>query len=67
MRDLFSIIFGVDMVLLVLLAISFTVVEPGSGAYVVAILSLGIILITLLIVSVLLYVDWRGLTPEEPR
>ncbi|WP_227355860.1 hypothetical protein [Haladaptatus salinisoli] len=67
MRHLFRVIFGVEMVFLVLLAIAFTAVEPGTGAYVVSVLSLGIILMTLLIVSVLLYVDWRGLDPREPR
>ncbi|WP_101295819.1 hypothetical protein [Halegenticoccus soli] len=64
MREFFRIIFGVNMVLLALLAISFTVIEPGSGAYVVAVLSLGIIAVTLAIVSALLYVDWRGLNPR---
>ena len=67
MRDLFRLIFGVEMVLLALLAISFTTVEPGTGAYVVAVLSLGLILVTLAMVSALLYVDWRGLDPREPR
>lgn len=67
MRDLFRVIFGVEMVLLVLLAIAFTAVEPGSGAFVVAVLSLGIVLVTLLIVGALLYVDWQGLNPREPR
>lgn len=67
MRDLFRIIFGVNMVLLVLLAISFTAIEPGTGAFVVAVLSLGVLLVTTLIVSLLLYFDWRGLDPYEAR
>ncbi|WP_227378772.1 hypothetical protein [Haladaptatus halobius] len=67
MRNLFRIIFGMNMVLLVLLAIAFTAIQPGTGAYVIAVLSLGVILITLLIVSSLLYVDWQGLNPREPR
>ena len=67
MRDLFRLIFAVDMVLLALLAVSFTVVEPGTGAYVVAVLSLGVIFLTLAVVSALFYVDWRGLDPREPR
>ncbi len=67
MRDLFRIIYGVNMVLLVLLAISFTAIEPGTGAFVIAVLSLGVILVTTLIVSLLLYIDWRGLDPYEAR
>lgn len=61
MREFFRVIFGVNLVLLVLLGISFTVVRPGTGAFVVAILSLGVIAVTLTIVGTLLYVDWDGL------
>ncbi|WP_129113772.1 hypothetical protein [Halegenticoccus tardaugens] len=64
MREFFRIVFGVNMVLLALLALSFTVVEPGTGAFVVAVLSLVVIATTLTIVSALLYVDWRGLDPR---
>ena len=67
MRGLFRLVFAVEMVLLALLAIAFTAVEPGTGAYVVSVLSLGVILVTLAIVSALFYVDWRGLDPREPR
>lgn len=61
MREFFRVIFGVNLVLLVLLGISFTVVRPGTGAFVVAVLSLGVIAVTLTIVGTLLYVDWDGL------
>ncbi|WP_224337753.1 hypothetical protein [Haloprofundus halobius] len=61
MREFFRIVFGVNIVLLVLLGISFTVVRPGTGAFVVAVLSLGVIAVTLAIVGTLLYTDWEGL------
>jgi hypothetical protein len=67
MRELFRAIFGVEMVLLVLLAIAFPAIKPGTGAYVVSLLSLGVIVVTLLIVGVVLHSDWRGLDPHEPR
>ena len=60
MRKFLRIVFGLNVVFLTLLALSFLGIERGSDSFVIAILSLGVIVVTLLLTGTLIYVDWDG-------
>lgn len=55
---LWKVVFALDLVLLVLLALSFPSQEPGSAARSVTYLSLGVIFITLAGLAVVIRADW---------
>lgn len=57
---LFVLLFGVSIVLLVLLVLTFPFVEPGSGAYVTSVLSGGLLLVTLVGSAVVIRVCRRS-------
>ena len=59
MTTLWRALFATNLVLLTLLAVSFPALEPGSGSYVVALLSAGIILLSLFGLAVLIRADWN--------
>lgn len=67
MRQFLRIIFGLNVVFLVMLALAYPGVEPGTESYVVMLLSLGVISVTLLASGVLLYVDWDPREREDWR
>lgn len=60
MEKFLRIVFGLNVVFSVLLGVSFLGIEPGSGSYVVAVLSVGVVTITLLLTGTLIYIDWDG-------
>lgn len=60
MREMLRVVFGLNIVFLTLLAISIPVIEPGTGAYVVTILSLLLIGVMLFLTGGLLFVGWSG-------
>lgn len=51
-------ILALDIVVLVLLAVSFPFLEPGTGSYVVAVLTLFPTVLTLIGSVVILYTGW---------
>ena len=55
---LWKVVFALDLVLLVLLAVSFPAQEPGSAARSVTYISLGIILVTLAGLAAVIRADW---------
>ena len=57
-RSVWTILLTLDLVLLCLLALSLPYVERGTPTYTITILSFGIIAITLVGLSVVLYLDW---------
>lgn len=59
MTTLWRALFAANLVLLALLAVSVPALEPGSGSYVVALLSGVIILASLVGLGVLIRVDWN--------
>lgn len=60
MRQLLRVVFGLNVIFLMLLAISFPALKPGTGSYVVAMLSGVVITGTLLLTGGLLFVGWTG-------
>ncbi|WP_224450380.1 hypothetical protein [Haloprofundus salilacus] len=60
MEKFLRVVFGLNVVFLVLLGVSFLGIERGSGSFVVAILSVGVITVTLLLTGTLIYIDWDG-------
>lgn len=58
MRNFLRVIFGLNVIFLAMLALSFPTIEPGTGAFVVTGLSLIVIFITMIASGVLLYIDW---------
>lgn len=60
MEKFLRVVFGMNVVFMVLLGVSFLGIEPGSGSYVVALLSVGVISVTLLLTGTLIYIDWDG-------
>lgn len=60
MRKFLRVVFGMNVVFLVLLLLSFLGIERGSDSFVIAVLSLGVIAVTLLLTGTLIYVDWDG-------
>lgn len=52
-------VLGIDMAFLLLLGFSFLYIEPGSGPYVVALLTLVPIVLTLVMSVVVLYTGWE--------
>ncbi|SDN11046.1 hypothetical protein SAMN04487949_3403 [Halogranum gelatinilyticum] len=62
-QNFLSVLFALDAVLLVLLAVGFLFVEPGSTAYAISQVSLAIILLTLVAIGVAIR---RGVQFYEP-
>jgi hypothetical protein len=62
-QNFLSVLFALDAILLVLLAVGFQFVEPGTTAYAISQVSLGIILLTLLGLGVAIR---RGVRLYEP-
>lgn len=58
-KDILKLIFVLDLTFLVLLAFSFPHIEPGTGSYVVAMLTLLAIGLTMSTIAVLLFVERR--------
>lgn len=58
MADIRGAFFVVSVVLLVFLGLSAPTIEPGSSTFVIAVLSAGMLLVTLVGSAVLIYVDW---------
>ncbi|WP_276256242.1 hypothetical protein [Halomontanus rarus] len=58
MRNFLRVIFGLNVIFLAMLAISYPGIEPGSGASVVAGLSIVVIAVTMLASGALIYIDW---------
>jgi len=52
------VLFAANLVLLVLLGVSFPSLEPGSGSYVIAVLSIGIIFASLAGLGIVIWYDW---------
>lgn len=52
------VIFGVNVLFLVLLAFSYPYLEPGTGSYVAALLTFGLCVVMLGLVSVITYFQW---------
>lgn len=62
-QNFLSVLFALDAILLVLLAVGFLFVEPGSTAHAISQVSLGIIVLTLVALGVAIR---RGVTLYEP-
>jgi hypothetical protein len=58
-RSVWTILFAINVVLLVLLALSVPYVEPGTATYTITLLSFGIIGVSLVGLAVVLYIDWN--------
>lgn len=58
MTAIWRVFFVWSTVLLILLAISAPHIEPGTGTYVVSMVSLAILLVTLVGSTVFIYFDW---------
>lgn len=58
MRNFLRVIFGLNVIFLAMLALSLPGIERGTGAFVVAGLSLIVIVVTMLASGVLLHIDW---------
>jgi hypothetical protein len=65
MRDMLRVVFGLNIVFVTLLAISFPALEPGTGSYVIAVLSLCIIALMLLLTGGLLFIGWSGFRTDK--
>lgn len=52
------VIFGINVLFLVLLAFSYPYLEPGTGSYVAALLTFGLCVVMLGLVSVITYFQW---------
>lgn len=57
-RPVLKVIFGVNVLFLGLLAFSYPYLEPGSGSYVVAVLTAGLCLVMLALVGLISYFEW---------
>lgn len=57
--NVWSVMFTMNVVLLVLLALSFPTLEPGTASWTMAVLSLGFILTTMVGLAVVLRSGWR--------
>lgn len=57
-RPVLKVIFGVNVLFLALLAFSYPYLEPGSGSYVVAVLTAGLCLVMLAMVAAMNYFEW---------
>ncbi|MFC4987802.1 hypothetical protein [Saliphagus infecundisoli] len=57
-RPVLKVIVGVNVLFLVLLAFSAPYLEPGSGSYVVAVITAGLCLVMLTISAVITYFEW---------
>lgn len=62
-QNFLSVLFALDIVLLALLAVAFQFVQPGTTAYAISQVSLGILLLTL---GVLVVAIRRGVRLYEP-
>lgn len=60
MEKFLRVVFGLNVVFMVLLGVSFLGIEQGSGSYIVAAISVGIVSVTLLLTGTLIYIDWDG-------
>lgn len=58
-RSVWTILFAINVVLLVLLGLSVPYVEPGTPTYTITLLSFGVIGVSLVGLSVVLYLDWN--------
>lgn len=58
MADIRGAFFVVSVVLLVFLGLSAPTIDPGSSTFVIAVLSAGMLLTTLVGSAALIYVDW---------
>ncbi|WP_114575910.1 hypothetical protein [Saliphagus sp. LR7] len=57
-RPVLKVIVGVNVLFLVLLAFSAPYLEPGSGSYVVAVITAGLCLVMLTISAAITYFEW---------
>lgn len=57
-RPFLRVIFGVNVLFLVLLAFSYPFLEPGTGSYVAAVLTFGLCLVMLALVTLITYFQW---------
>lgn len=57
-RPVLKVIVGVNVLFLVLLAFSAPYLEPGSGSYVVAVITAGLCIVMLAISAVITYFEW---------
>ena len=57
-RSVWSLLLVLNLVLLVLLALSVPYVERGTPTYTITLLSFGVIAISLVGLSVVIYLDW---------
>lgn len=60
MKQFLRFVFKLNVVFLVLIGLSLLGLERGSGSYVVALLSVGVIAVTLALTGVLIHLDWDG-------
>lgn len=57
-RSVLKLVFGVNVLFLLLLGFSYPYLESGTGSYVVATLTFGTCLVMLALVAILSYFEW---------
>lgn len=58
-RSVLKLVFGINVLFLLLLGFSYPYLEPGTDSYVVAAMSAAICLTMLVLVAIITYFDWR--------
>lgn len=62
-RAVLKLVFGVNVLFLSLLGFSYPYLEPGTGSYVVAVITAALCLTMLGIVAIITYFDWDVFDP----
>jgi hypothetical protein len=57
-NSVMRVVFGVNVLFLLLLGFSYPYLEPGTGSYVVAVLTFGLCVVMLAIVGLMTYFEW---------
>lgn len=57
-RSVLKLVFGINVLFLLLLGFSYPYLEPGTGSYVVAAMSAALCLTMLIVAAVITYFDW---------
>lgn len=58
-KSVLKLVFGVNVLFLLLLGFSYPYLEPGSGSYVVATITFALCVTMLVLVAILTYFDWN--------
>lgn len=57
-RSILRVIFGLNVLFLLLLGFSYPYLEPGTGSYVAAVMTFGLCVVMLSVVGVMTYFEW---------